>query len=192
MSLNDHPRYFGFGIGEKNLAKDGSVRNRTHQLIFFCSCDRNCLAPLHFRQAHSDCCRWSNRGSIEATAVQDTQAKCRKRTQTSVWLSSTRTRFVVLSALMARARIWLHGPLNALHLQCKPKKCRQECHKSCPVVRLGMFPLSGRVFAAMNHMRLPLRYCRQAMYRGDTIFEDRIHIRRALHWLRYLHQEVPL
>ena len=24
---------------------------------------------------------------------------------------------------------------------CKPKKCRQECKKSCPVVKTGKFPL---------------------------------------------------
>lgn len=23
--------------------------------------------------------------------------------------------------------------------KCKPKKCRQECKRSCPVVRLGIF-----------------------------------------------------
>ena len=23
--------------------------------------------------------------------------------------------------------------------KCKPKKCRQECKKSCPVVRMGMY-----------------------------------------------------
>lgn len=23
--------------------------------------------------------------------------------------------------------------------KCKPKKCRQECRKSCPVVRMGAF-----------------------------------------------------
>lgn len=25
--------------------------------------------------------------------------------------------------------------------KCKPKKCRQECKKSCPVVRMGAFEL---------------------------------------------------
>lgn len=25
--------------------------------------------------------------------------------------------------------------------RCKPKKCRQECKKSCPVVRMGIFSL---------------------------------------------------
>ncbi len=24
--------------------------------------------------------------------------------------------------------------------RCKPKKCRQECKKSCPVVRMGELP----------------------------------------------------
>ena len=24
--------------------------------------------------------------------------------------------------------------------KCKPKRCRQECKKSCPVVRMGMYP----------------------------------------------------
>ena len=26
--------------------------------------------------------------------------------------------------------------------KCKPKKCRQECKKSCPVVKTGRIPLS--------------------------------------------------
>lgn len=26
------------------------------------------------------------------------------------------------------------------HDKCKPKKCRQECKKSCPVVRMGKYP----------------------------------------------------
>ena len=25
------------------------------------------------------------------------------------------------------------------HDKCKPKKCRQECKKSCPVVRMGRY-----------------------------------------------------
>ncbi len=28
--------------------------------------------------------------------------------------------------------------------KCKPKKCRQECKKSCPVVKMGALRLSQR------------------------------------------------
>jgi ATP-binding cassette subfamily E protein 1 len=31
--------------------------------------------------------------------------------------------------------------------RCKPKKCRQECKKSCPVVKIGAFTCSLATFA---------------------------------------------
>lgn len=40
--------------------------------------------------------------------------------------------------------------------RCKPKKCRQECKKSCPVVRMGEFwrvALDGN----MEHMLIQNR-----------------------------------
>ena len=49
-----------------------------------------------------------------------------------------------------RAHVFFHAlrplsgltvaPLWVLCTQCKPKKCKQECKRSCPVVRLGPFP----------------------------------------------------
>ena len=44
--------------------------------------------------------------------------------------------------------------------KCKPSKCRQECKKSCPVVRMGVntanhacqFPVEARVAGAVKAM----------------------------------------
>lgn len=49
-----------------------------------------------------------------------------------MWPSSTQTGTLV--------HISLRGCMAPRTIRCKPKKCRQECKKSCPVVKIGTLP----------------------------------------------------
>jgi len=42
--------------------------------------------------------------------------------------------------------------------RCKPKKCRQECKKSCPVVKTGVYFYS-KFGSVVFHVDLLLLYC---------------------------------
>lgn len=37
----------------------------------------------------------------------------------------------------AHSSVLISLGLSPPHYRCKPKKCRQECKKSCPVVKIG-------------------------------------------------------
>lgn len=40
--------------------------------------------------------------------------------------------------------------------KCKPKKCRQECRKSCPVVRMGESYMSSSLYVYLVVVKRPL------------------------------------
>jgi ribosome biogenesis protein Tsr3 len=44
--------------------------------------------------------------------------------------------------------------------KCKPKKCRQECKRSCPVVKMGNFHNTFKYFNAIH----PVFFARQTVY----------------------------
>jgi translation initiation factor RLI1 len=46
--------------------------------------------------------------------------------------------------------------------KCKPKKCRQECKRSCPVVRMG------------KEIRFRIMF-RKALHRSRQQFQDSVH-----------------
>lgn len=62
--------------------------------------------------------------------------------------------------------------------RCKPKKCRQECKKSCPVVKIGAFPrwrahVPSRRAVSGRALILRPANCRQALCGGVAHFKDR-------------------
>lgn len=64
--------------------------------------------------------------------------------------------------------------------KCKPKKCRQECKKSCPVVRMGKVYyifVSTCLFFPLPYLLLLVLISpfRQALYRGWRDFQDCIY-----------------
>lgn len=78
--------------------------------------------------------------------------------------------------------------------KCKPKKCRQECKKSCPVVRMGRLcievsPTSKIVSASRQGLTIRC-LCMLTSLRCATL--PGLHLRDALHWMWYLPKEVPL
>ena len=77
--------------------------------------------------------------------------------------------------------------------RCKPKKCRQECKKSCPVVKIGEgrnCPSGGFYLSSRKaHVTRPSPHAnRQALYRGQSGVKDCNTLRGAVHRLRYLRQ----
>lgn len=69
--------------------------------------------------------------------------------------------------------------------QCKPKKCKQECKKGCPVVRMGTLPPPAHVaagapaatgFALARRLTGPLSLCRQDVRRSGKDEQDRFHL----------------
>lgn len=89
--------------------------------------------------------------------------------------------------------------------KCKPSKCRQECKKSCPVVRMGAFPLPPLPTLPTLPTRPPLRprppwpphlnsarpthsLRRQILHRGGAEEQDRMDFGGPLHRLQHLHQ----
>ena len=70
--------------------------------------------------------------------------------------------------------------------RCRPKKCRHECKKSCPVVKIGAWT-QQRAAQAVQRRRLrlslapvllltPFSSQRQAMHRGKPGLQDRFSV----------------
>jgi Possible Fer4-like domain in RNase L inhibitor, RLI len=79
--------------------------------------------------------------------------------------------------------------------RCKPKKCGQECKKSCPVVKLGKLCIEVGVKSKLAFISEPLCIgtCRTSPYTTIVVAStDRSDRPVLFERLRYMCQEVPL
>ena len=70
--------------------------------------------------------------------------------------------------------------------KCKPKRCRQECKKSCPVVRMGK--LCIEVTPNDKYVTLSL----SASLHFLSCLQDCFHIWGALYWMWYLREKMSV
>lgn len=61
------------------------------------------------------------------------------------------------------------------HDKCKPKKCRQECKKSCPVVRMG----KSRTVNSLDFRFCALLMCARVFSQVSCVLRSHLRVRSS-------------